>query len=147
MKKRQRKKILKEWEWFAVKVLYECNVSGESSPDTIDENDSHTHKSFEERIILIKASSSEQAFVIGEIEARKAETDYLNPYDEMVEWKFVKSIDCFNLFDEKLQTGTELYSRFLRVSKDISIEQVISHYYPETNVEEEVDYNVRTNIF
>ncbi|YCI76437.1 DUF4288 domain-containing protein [Bacillus sp. R1-10] len=141
MKKRLRKKMSKEWKWYAVKVLYECNISGNPSPETIDENYSNTHKTFEESIILIKAPSFDQAYGIAEIEAKKAEIDYLNPYNEMVEWKFVESIDCFNLFDEKLESGTELYSRYLRVPKDISNEKVISRYYPETVVEEEVDYN------
>lgn len=80
MKKRLRKKMSKEWEWYAVKVLYECNISGNPSPETIDENYSNTHKTFEESIILIKAPSFEQAYVIAEMEAKKAEIDYLNPY-------------------------------------------------------------------
>ncbi|MCM3116323.1 DUF4288 domain-containing protein [Neobacillus sp. MER 74] len=141
MKKRLRKKMSKEWEWYAVKVLYECNISGIPSPEIIDENYSNTHKTFEESIILVKASSFEQAYVIAEKEAKKAEIDYLNPYEELVEWKFIEALDCFNLFDEKLQSGTELYSRFLRVPKDMSREIVISHYYPETLEEDEVDQN------
>ncbi|MBT2655384.1 DUF4288 domain-containing protein [Bacillus sp. ISL-18] len=141
MKKRLRKKLSKEWEWYAVKVLYECNISGNPSPEIIDENYSNTHKTFEESIILVKASSFEKAYVIAEKEAKKAEIDYLNPYEELVEWKFVEALDCFKMFDEKLQSGTELYSRFLRVPKDISRENVISHYYPETVEEDEVDQN------
>lgn len=130
----------KEWKWFAVKVLFECNISGKPSLETIDEQYSNTHKTFEESIILVKAPSFEQAYVIAEKEAKKKEIDYLNPYDEMVEWKFRESIDCFNLFDEKFQSGTELYSRYLRVPKGTSNEKFISHYYPET-VMEEVDHN------
>lgn len=141
MKKRLRKKMSKEWEWYAVKVLYKCNISGNPSPETIDENYSNTHRTFEESIILVKAPSFEQAYEIAEKEVKWAEMDYLNPYDETVEWKFVESIDCFHLFDKKLQTGTELYSRFLRVPKDTSNKEVISHYYPEINEEEVVDYN------
>ena len=57
MKKRLRKKMSKEWEWYAVKVLYECNISGNPSPETIGENYSNIHKTFEESIILIKAPS------------------------------------------------------------------------------------------
>lgn len=55
--------------------------------------------------------------------------------------KIVVALDCFNLFDEKLQTGTELYSRFLRVPKYVPREKVISHYYPETVEKDEVDQN------
>ncbi|WP_088044592.1 DUF4288 domain-containing protein [Bacillus sp. EAC] len=143
MKKRLRKKMSKEWEWFAVKVLYECKISGNPSPEKIDENYLNIdHKTFEETILLVKAPSNDQAYEIGEIEAIKNEVVYLNQYDEKVEWKFVELIDCFNLLDEKLKTGTELYSRYLVVPKEIPNEKVISHYYPETVHDEEVDYNL-----
>lgn len=69
MKKRLRKKVSKDWEWYAVKVLYECIISGDPAPGTVDENYSNTHKTFEESILLIKAPSVEQAYKIAEREA------------------------------------------------------------------------------
>ncbi|PEJ60139.1 S-ribosylhomocysteinase [Bacillus sp. AFS002410] len=130
MKKRLRKKVTQEWEWFAVKVIYECKISGNPSPEKINYeiDDLNT---FEETILLIKAPSEEQAYLIGEKEALKNETDYLNQFGETVEWKFIEILDCFELFDKKLQTGTELYSRFIRVPKDLSKDDLIFQYYPE----------------
>jgi Domain of unknown function (DUF4288) len=127
------------WEWYAVKLLYEAIITGSPNPKTIDENYS-TDKTYEESIMLVKAQSFEHAYSIAEKKAKDEEMDYLNPYEEKVEWKFVKAIDCFILFDE-LQTGTELYSRFLHVPKDVSTGEFISYYYPETNEEDEVDRN------
>lgn len=141
MKRRLRKKMIKGWDWYAVKVLYECVISGDPAPETIDKNYSNTDRAFEESILLIMALSFEQAYALAEKEAKKQEINYLNPYDEEVSWRFVESIDCFHLFDKKLQGGTELYSRLFHVSKGIPKEQVISHYYPETVVEELVDKN------
>ncbi|MGK7377622.1 DUF4288 domain-containing protein [Planococcus sp. 1R117A] len=141
MRKRLRKKMSKDWEWYAVKVLYECIISGDPASETLDRNYSNTEKTFEESILLIKASSFDQAYDLAEKEAKQHEIDYLNPYDEKVVWKFVESIDCFQMFDRKLQIGTELYSRLLHVPKGITNEQVIAQYYPETVVEELVDKN------
>ncbi|MFF3021736.1 DUF4288 domain-containing protein [Gottfriedia sp. NPDC057948] len=120
MRKRLRKKRLNKWEWFSVKVLNECKISGNPSPEKIDEDyGSDGQKTFEDSILLIKAPSEEEAYLIGEKVAIKNEVEYLNQYDETVEWKFIRVIDCFNLFDKKLQTGTELYSRFIRVPDDL----------------------------
>lgn len=141
MRKRLRKKMVKDWDWYAVKVLYECIISGDPAPETIDKNYSNIDKTFEEIILLIRADSFELAYDLAEKEAKKHEIDYLNPYDEKVVWKFVESLDCFHLFDRKLQTGTELYSRLLHVPKGISNEKVISHYYPETVAEDLIDKN------
>jgi hypothetical protein len=129
------------WEWYAVKLLYECIITGNPNPETIDKNYTNAHKTYEESIMLVKAQSFEHAYSIAEKKAKEEEIDYLNPYEEKVEWKFVEAIDCFHLFDEELETGTELYSRFFHVPKDVPLEEVIYHYYPETVEEDEVDQN------
>lgn len=141
MKKRVRKKISRDWRWYGVKVLYECIISGEPKPETIDENFPSDDKMFEESILLIKAPSIEMANILGEQEAKKQQDDYLNPYGEKVEWKFVELIHCVDLSVKKIQIGTEVYARFLIVPPDIPTEEVISHYYPETVVEELIDKN------
>ncbi|WP_419884139.1 DUF4288 domain-containing protein [Peribacillus sp. B-H-3] len=107
----------------------------------MDKNYTNTHKTYEESIMLVKAQSFEHAYSIAEKKAKDEEHDYLNPYEETVEWKYVDALDCFHLFDETLKTGTELYSRFFRVPKDVPREKVITLYYPETVEEDEVDKN------
>lgn len=141
MKKRLRKKTPKDWGWYAVKVLYECLISGEATPEMMDDNSSDDHKLFEESILLVKALSIDQANAVGEKEARKQQHNYLNPYGEKVEWKFMELIDCFDLSVPKIQIGTEVYARILIVPPDTPIKEVISHYYPETVTEELVDKN------
>ena len=138
MNQNQRKS---SWEWYAVKLLYESIFSGKPNPETIDENYTNTYKTFEESIMLVKAQSFEHAYSIAEKKAKDEEINYLNPYEELVEKKFVDALDCFILIDEELHSGTELYSRFLHVPKDIPREKVISHYYPETVEEYVVDQN------
>lgn len=131
----------KDWEWYAIKTLYECIISGEPDPEMMNENSPDNHKMFEESILLVKAPSIDLAKAFGEQEARKQQHDYLNTYGEKVEWKFVELIDCVWLSAPKIQIGTEVYARFLIVPPDIPTKEIISHYYPETVTEELVDKN------
>lgn len=141
MRKRLRKKMSKDWKWYTVKVLYECIISGEADPEMMDDNSLGDHKMFEESILLVKAPSIELANALGEQAAREQQHDYLNPYGEKVEWKFVELINCFDLSVPKIQIGTEVYARFLIVPPDTPTKEVISHYYPETVTEELIDKN------
>lgn len=140
MRKTQKNKSSK-WQWYSVKLLFECIISAEAESDTIDENYTNDHKTYEESIVLVKAQSFKHAYKIAEKKAKEVEIDYTNPYGELVTWKFVDSIDCFSLIDENFNTGVELYSRFLRVPKNINTKEVIQHYYPETIEGEPIDYN------
>lgn len=142
MKKRLRKKLSNEWEWYAVKVLYESIISGNPSPEKIDEDYYDKFKMYEESIVLLKARSLEHANSIAESNAIKSEHSYKNMYDEDVKWQFVEIIDCYNLIDDKVKSGTEIYSRFLKVPPGIPTNKIISHYYPETVEDEVVDQNL-----
>lgn len=142
MNETRSRKRKSSWEWYGVKLLYECIISGKPTPDKIDENNSSDHKTYEESIIIIKAQSFDHAYTLTERKAKEAEIDYYNPYDEKVEWRFVKALDAFNLFEE-LKQGTEVYSRFVEVPNSVSISEFISNFYPEIVVPEdnEPDYN------
>ncbi|PGM53855.1 DUF4288 domain-containing protein [Bacillus sp. AFS053548] len=145
MKKRLRKKLSNEWEWYAVKVLYESIHSGNPSPEKIDEDYYDKFKMYEESIVLFKARSLDHANSIAERNAIKSEHSYKNMYDEVVNWKFVEIIDCYNLIDDKIRPGTEIYSRFLKVPTGIPTKKIISHYYPETIEDEVVDQNLKSD--
>ena len=140
------KKITKrksKWEWYGVKLLYECIISGTPNPEYIDENYTSSSKTYEESIVLVKAQSFDHAYKIAEKIANESGHSYTNPYDENVEWRFVEAIDAFQLFDDVLKTGTEVYSRLIRVQKGILREDFISSYYPETTGDEKSpDYNL-----
>lgn len=118
-------------EWNAVKLIYEHIISGDPNPEKMDE-DYITDNVYEESIMLEKAHSFEHAYSIAEKKAKENEMEYINPYDEKVCYKFAEAIDCFHLFDEELETGTELYSRLISVSKDLSRDEFIDQFYPET---------------
>jgi len=118
-------------EWYAVKIIYEFIITGEPNPEKIDEK-YHTDKMYEESIMLVKAQSFDHAYSIAEMKAKESEYDYISIYEEKVYYKFAEAIDCFRLCDEELETGTELYSRVLSVSKDITRDEFIDQFYPDT---------------
>jgi hypothetical protein len=118
-------------EWYAVKLIYEHIISGDPNPEKIDE-DYNTDVIYEESIMLVKAESFNHAYTIAENKAKENELEFINPYDEKVSYQYAEAIDCFHLFDEELTTGTELYSRFISVSKDLTRNEFIDQFYPET---------------
>lgn len=137
-------------QWFSVKLIMESIISGDVEPNTIDMNYTKEYKTFEESIILIRAQSFEDAYKIAEGKGKKAELSYINPYGETVNWRFVQAIDCFSLFVDSLYSGTELYSRFLRVSINTDIEQFLDRYYPDTiedSSSKDLNYIIRNQDF
>ncbi|MDA1647738.1 MULTISPECIES: DUF4288 domain-containing protein [unclassified Bacillus cereus group] len=116
---------------YAVKLLFESVHSGEPDPKKIDEHYEKNHDTlFEESIILVKASSLEEAHALGEQIAIQSEHTYDNMYDEQITWTFRKLLHVFELDDTPFETGKELYARFLQVKKNETVDTVVQKYYP-----------------
>ena len=117
---------------YAVKLLFESVHTGEPDPTKIDEHYEENHDTlFEESIILVKASSLEEAPALGEQIAIQSEHTYVNMYDEQITWKFRKVLHVFELDDTPFETGKELYARFLHVKKNETVDSIVKAYYPE----------------
>lgn len=71
------------------------------------------------------------AYNTAERKAKQEEVKYHNPYNQLVEWRFLEAIDAFE-FDDELKSGTEVYSRFIRITKGVSIDTFMKSFYPET---------------
>lgn len=73
-------------------------------------------QSWDERYILIKANSFDDAYNKVEKNAKTYESEsYINPYGELVRWKFERMVDCFeaSIYDIKElnnKEGVEVYS-------------------------------------
>lgn len=118
MKKRLRKKLSKAGQWFSVKTLFECQISGEPAPEKADEHAYTTHRTFEESIFLIQATSVEDAYTKAKTVAKKAEVSYLNVYEQQVDWVLIELLDCFEITGDTVQSGSEVYARFFEVPKE-----------------------------
>lgn len=118
--------------WYAVKVLFESVHSGKPLPDKVDEHYyNNDEKLFEESIILVKAATIEQACTIAREQAKQSEHEYSNAYGQLVKWKLVNILHAFELNDDEIENGTEIYSRFIHAKKENNIQDIITRYYPE----------------
>ncbi|BAQ10614.1 bh3086 protein [Bacillus sp. OxB-1] len=115
--------------WFTVALLYESVHEGQ--PTRVDADYNATTKTYEESHILVKASSAEEACVLGEQLGKDNEQSYENQYGETVHWILVKVLDCFELLDDDIGMGMEVYSRFLVTTKDQSTEEVLDRFFQE----------------
>ena len=89
--------------WYGVKALF-----------------SHSDQLLEERIIVIKAQSFDDA----QAQAIKNAEAYTGSLDNA---KFVAIADIFHVFDETIESGTEVYSRMNEVEGDVN-KYIESHY-------------------
>ena len=124
-------------KWYAVKVLFESVRSGGSDQQKNKDNDENNMKLFEESNILVKDTNMEKAIEIAAKFAKKAEHESLNSFGETVKHQFVRQLHAFELNDDEITIGTEIYSRFIHVSKETSASDVIKRYYPEVLDEDE----------
>lgn len=116
-------------KWFTVAVLYESIHEGK--PIHVDDHYDSSVKTYEESHFLLKAASTEEASRLGEKLGIENEHTYKNQYGETVHWKFIKVLDCFELIEEELQWGTEIFSRYIVVEKEESTQDVLKRFFQE----------------
>lgn len=109
--------------WYSAQLLFKSEVVTESN-----EYDTDT---YEESIILIKASTKDEAFEIALNKGKTGEQKFKNGKDEEVNWRFMKVIDVFEILEETLNCGTEVFSRFILVPTKTNIEEMLNRFYQE----------------
>lgn len=97
------------WKIYAVRTIYRTKALG--NPKTTDKYYRRNLDMIEERIVLIKARSFDEAIKKGEKEAKKYASyeSYINPYGQKVVEKYIGSIDVFEPFDE-IAENKEIFS-------------------------------------
>jgi hypothetical protein len=90
-------------QWFAVRLIME---SVRSDP-------SDGHKLFEDRILLVKARTSDQARQKATTLAKASGHSYRTATGADVAWKFSDVLDVKSLLDETIEDGSEIYYAFL----------------------------------
>jgi Domain of unknown function (DUF4288) len=93
--------------WFTASLLYKSR-----HPD-------HPQSEFlwEESIVLIRASSEEEARREAERIGKDGEHDYVAAAGNLVHWTFEQVESVQAILDDALNHGTEVFSRFLRASE------------------------------
>lgn len=99
------------WTWYGVKTLYRTSVRGRAV-----RKDKHFEEDVslvEERVVLVKARSFDEAIRRGEAEAiayAASLPSYANRYGQPVKTRYLEACDAFRLFDQPGH-AREVYSR------------------------------------
>jgi hypothetical protein len=92
-------------DWFGVRLVVECQV-GKDPPGK---------RTYEDRLIVVRAGSEAEARRRAErlTRAAAAVERYRNVFGEAVTWRFREVIDSYQILDDALTDGTEIYSAFM----------------------------------
>jgi Domain of unknown function (DUF4288) len=72
---------------------------------------------FEQRIVLVRAATEEDARTKAAARGRAAEHTYVNPYGNRVAWVFREVLHVVELLDDTIADGTEVYHAFLSLDE------------------------------
>lgn len=109
---------------YAVKCLYQFkfySMEGELLEDITP--------GWEERIILIKASSMEDVDLKCEKMAKEYESEYINPYNQIVKVQLYTILDIFAVYDTTARTNIEVYSNIFDATEE-EVEKMLDVEYP-----------------
>ena len=109
---------------YAVKCLYQTKfytMDNELIEDIIP--------SWEERIILIKASCMEEADAKCEKYAKEYEGDYVNVDNQIFKTRLYAILAIFSTFDTNARTNIEVYSNMFDATVE-EVEQMLDIVYP-----------------
>ena len=85
--------------------------------------------SWEERIILIKASSMEEADSKCEQIAKEYESEYVNVCNQIVKVRLYTIVDIFATYDTNARTNIEVYSKIFDATEE-EVEKMLDVEYP-----------------
>ncbi|WP_073080810.1 DUF4288 domain-containing protein [Sporobacter termitidis] len=122
-------------DWYSVKLLHKIIISGLPEQDKLDEFYHNANEFFEERVVLVQASSFDEAYRIAEREAKDNNDIYENKYGQIVEHDFYKSLDCYHLF-EAPQASAEVYSTFFSKKQNEDEQKLLNEKYNSCTIEE-----------
>lgn len=112
------------WDWYAVKTLYRVEASGE--PDFTDVGFDEQITLIEERVVLFKARSFNEAIRKAEKEAHSYAKNWklVNVYGQQVTGRYLGSCDAYCLYDPPAN-GIEVFSATELWSENVADETLI----------------------
>ena len=108
---------------YAVKCLYQSRFYGADNKLLDD-----VIPAWEERIILIRASSMEEADLKCEKIAKEYESEYTNVHNQIVKVRLYSIVDIFATFDTNARTNIEVYSKMFDATEE-EIEKMLDVEY------------------
>lgn len=102
-------------KWYSVRLIYQFVISGDA--DDVDEFYSDENDIFEESIILVCASSFEDAYEKAEKCGKENERIFTNKYHQTVSYRFIDTLDCY-LLGDGIDAPAQVYSSIQAVNKN-----------------------------
>src|SRR5438034_5275431 len=93
--------------WFGVSLLFQSVRADEAEEDAL----------WEERIVLLQAANEATAQEEAQRLGKADEHDYEAADGGLIRWVFVQVDRVYPLLSETVESGTEVFSRFLRPSE------------------------------
>lgn len=115
-------------DWYSAKLLFVSVHSEERASDDAT-------RLFEESIVVIQANDIEHARARAQQYGGHLQHGYQNAAGDWVVWQFVRLLDVFELNDERLADGVEVYARFIFAGAMDAEADVITRYFPEASDE------------
>ncbi len=116
------------WKWYGVRTLFRTQATGR--PVGTDEDYSEDATLVEDRVVLVRARSFDEAIQKAESEAHKyaAEVSHRNPYGQRVKRRYLRYCDAFEMWAdpanrEEVFSSTEVV--VLKESDEAIIDRVI----------------------
>lgn len=112
------------WKWFGVRTVYRIEARGR--PAGTDANYSATMTLVEERVVVLKARSFQEAIQKAEAEAKRYAADHRhrNPYGQRVRARYLGYCDAYQS-DEGVSTGAEVFSTSEVVARRVSDKAIV----------------------
>jgi hypothetical protein len=111
------RKSLQKVEIGMTAMWYGVNIFMKGSSPTAISSDAL----WEESVFLIQANSESEAKVKAEDIAKQGECRYMSATNELIEWTFATVARVYPIEVANLDSGTEVFSRFLRPSEAESL--------------------------
>jgi len=97
--------------WYSVRCVFRHDDLSERAPGTV----------YEERLVLVRAASFEEALAKGEAEARE--------YADGFETTYIDYADVFHLSADNVGDGTEVFS--LMRTSDLGDDEFVARYFDD----------------
>lgn len=119
------------WKWYGVKTLYRTRAVGR--PHSVDQKYDRAGTLVEERVVLIRARTFDEAILKAETEAESyANIPHGgNAYGQRVMQRYLGACDAFELFDPPAP-GREVYSATRVASGNVTDQALVRQFFGPT---------------
>jgi hypothetical protein len=116
------------WKWFGVRTVYRIDARGR--PVGRDELYSPATTLVEERVVVLKARSFQEAIHKAEVDARRyvADCRHRNPYGQLVRARYVGYCEAYRA-DRRIASGAEVFSTSEVVPRRVSDKAVLRRLF------------------